>query len=70
MLYVIIFLAGAAAAVSPLFIWYYAYIAQLRNERRLLKEEHQRFQTDSSKLAQRYNDLQTKQAQLDAANEG
>jgi hypothetical protein len=58
MIYVVVFVAGAAAVASALVIWYFSYFAMLRKKEHSLKAWDDRLKSDSSNLARQANDLE------------
>jgi len=69
MLYVVLFLAGVAAGMGPLVIWYHGRLSLLRVEKLRLKGWDERLKSYSSDLAEQENDLKKQRGQLDGAVE-
>ncbi len=65
MIYVVLFVAGAAAGIAPLVIWYSSYLAVLRKERREVKSLKDRLESHSSELTKWAQRLETWKQDLD-----
>jgi flagellar biosynthesis GTPase FlhF len=65
MVYIVVFLAGMAAATSALGIWYYTYITGLRRERELLKTGEARLEAALADESQRAKSVEVARLQLD-----
>jgi len=65
--YVVVFLAGAAAAASALIIWYFPYVASLRRSSLIARSREEQLRGDSSRLAQQALDLDTRKRQVEAS---
>jgi hypothetical protein len=64
--YVIVFIAGAAAAASALVIWYFGYVFRLRRLSQLLRKRGERLESDWFTLSQQMKDLDSRRQQTDA----
>ncbi|MBC8869544.1 MAG: GIY-YIG nuclease family protein [Planctomycetes bacterium] len=71
--YVVLFLAGAAASASTLFVWYFAYVVQLRREKAEVKSQNKSLTEISGRLTQQKLELdeavaafETRKVQYDA----
>jgi hypothetical protein len=67
MAYVVLFLAGALASGSVLVIWYFQYVAQLRQERQSVANSAERLKSESHTLAQHVADHAQRSHQLEQA---
>ncbi|NQT11239.1 MAG: hypothetical protein HQ582_00730, partial [Planctomycetes bacterium] len=55
--YVVVFLAGGAAAAASLFVWYFAYIAQLRREKAEVESRSESLTEISTTLTRQKHEL-------------
>ena len=63
--YVIVFLAGAAAAASALLIGYFGYVSLVRAEQRRVRSWDARLKAESADLEQRARAISEKQFQAE-----
>ena len=67
MVYLVMFLAGAAASASALVIWYYSDALLLNKERAAVKLREEQLHVDSANVAQGNHDLENRRLSYDAA---